>query len=69
MVLPAPLTLDTDEPLIPPAEFARRMAELAALDTAEAHAAMDDLLCRVLVALGYGDGVAIYAERSETFTE
>lgn len=47
--------------IVSPEEFAGQMKELSLLaDEEERHAAMDELMCHVLIGLGYGDGVEIY---------
>lgn len=53
--------------MISPEEFAERMKTLSLLDDIEVrHAAMDELMCHVLIGLGYGDGVEIY---NDTYME
>ena len=47
--------------LVPPAEFADQMEALALDGDEEArHALMDELMCHVLISLGYKDGIEIF---------
>ena len=61
-----PPVIAPEGPVITPEEFSRRMAalklryEVGDLDRVTAHLKADELLCQVLVGLGYGDGVEIY---------
>lgn len=48
-----------------PQEFYKKMKELAEIedfDEEDLHVDMDDLMCRVLTDLGYGDGIKIFNE-------
>lgn len=47
--------------MMTPEEFWKRMkAAFAKCATDEAHSAGDDLMCELLRALGYGEGVAVF---------
>lgn len=49
---------------ITPKEFKEKMSEIAKEcgDTEEVHINADDLLCKVLIELGYGEGVGVYED-------
>ena len=47
--------------IVSPEEFAAQMKEFSFLaDEEERHACMDELMCHVLIGLGYADGVEIF---------
>lgn len=53
-----------------PAEFAEQMKtvrENRRLDAEVAHAEMDDLMAKLLVELGYQEGVAIFEEQAKWY--
>ena len=51
-----------------PEEFKNRMAEIAdGRDREEGHVIADDLLCDVLIQLGYDEGVTIYSSMDKWY--
>lgn len=47
--------------ILSPEEFAKKMKEIKMeCDIEDAHAEMDDLMCDVLIQLGYKDGVDVF---------
>lgn len=53
-----------------PAEFAADMRDIfkCAEDTVEQHEEADELLCRMLTALGYGEGAEIFLSEERYYT-
>lgn len=52
-----------------PAEFLAKMWAIAAMtDTEERHVEADDLMCALLVRLGYGDGVAVFEDMEKWYS-
>ena len=49
----------------PPDEFAAEMRECSGSDEEVAHGMMDDIMCRVLRELGYGDGVDVFDKQDK----
>jgi hypothetical protein len=49
-----------------PTEFCNKMQEIVDSegDTEQLHCDLDDYLCRVLIELGYGDGISIFNKQS-----
>ena len=52
---------------ISPEEFEKCMKDLRSGDVEEAHCKMDDLMCELLIALGYEAGVKIYEKHDKWY--
>ena len=52
---------------ISPEEFEKCMKDLRSGDVEEAHCKMDDLMCELLIALGYEAGVKIFEKQDKWY--
>jgi hypothetical protein len=55
--------------LVTPEQFAQRMRQFAEMDDSEAaHSSADGLLCDVLEALGYDEGIKVYRDMKKWYS-